>query len=70
MTYLQQQTRSYEAQIDNMSNRIAMYEKEKMNRLENSQKLDDLSFRRYEDDTTTDDYSMVNRLQSEIRDLK
>lgn len=43
-----------------MSQRIAQYEKEKMQRLESSQrtKMDDVSFRRFEDNT--DDFEVIN----------
>lgn len=45
-----------------MSLRIAHYEKEKLQILENSQriKLDDISFRRFDDNT--EDYEVINQL--------
>jgi len=57
---LQSQSKSFEKQIESMSQRIAQYEKEKMQRLESSQrtKMDDISFRRFEDNT--DDFEVIN----------
>ena len=60
LNYLQSQSKSFEKQIESMSQRIAQYEKEKMQRLESSQrtKMDDVSFRRFEDNT--DDFEVIN----------